>query len=133
MINSSNTIHFVCDLGLQSHHAVDVIGLHGLVWSEGSETSVSYDLLLLLPGTFALFAHGRQNMQTGTSSCPAAWTDRMNHDPGTDLCLTVVVPAWVRPLRPQAGRVEFPVIHGSTHVYRPADSLTRNPSRMENR
>ena len=52
-INSSNTIHFVCDLGLQSHHAVDVIGLHGLVWSEGSETSVSYDLLLLLPGTFA--------------------------------------------------------------------------------
>lgn len=29
-INSSNTI--VCDLGLESHHAVDVIGLHGLVW-----------------------------------------------------------------------------------------------------
>ena len=29
-INSPNTT--VCDLGLESHHAVDVIGLHGLVW-----------------------------------------------------------------------------------------------------
>ena len=72
-INSSNTI--VCDLGLESHHAVDVIGLHGLVWSEGSETSVSYDLLLLLPGTGTRTVcprFGRTCRQA--QSRPAAWT-----------------------------------------------------------
>ena len=85
-INSPNTI--VCDLGLESHHAVDVIGLHGLVWSEGSETSVSYDLLLLLPGT--LHSCPRQNVQTGTSlPSRVDRRDRMNHDPGTDFCLTI--------------------------------------------
>jgi len=48
--------------------------------------------------------------------------DRMNHDPGTVFCLTCVVPAWVRPQRPQAGRVDFDAIHGSTHVCTPADT-----------
>lgn len=52
----------------------------------------------------------------------------MNHDPGTDFCLTnvwLVVPAWVRPQRPQAGRVDFHAVHGSTHdwhVCTPADT-----------
>ena len=70
-ISSPNTI--VCDLGLESHHAVDVIGLHGLVWSEGSETSVSYDLLLLLPGTCTVCPRSGRTCRQAQSR-PAAWT-----------------------------------------------------------